>query len=142
MPATPSSPSEAVRPSSDRPAFALAARVFSFPAMCTFLLGAAIFAYLERGITETDIWWHLRDAATLLAIHFFFPADTYSFSAAGSPWINFEWLSEVPFFSAFKAAGLQGILMVYFVVLLFIFVGVYYRAVAPAPIARTPPSPR
>ncbi len=93
-----------------------------------FLLVAAIFGYSARGITESDIWWHLRNARDLLQFHSFPRIDTYSFSAAGSPWMNFEWLSEVPFFLAFKAMGLQGILAVYFAVLVLIYVGVYYRA--------------
>src|ERR1019366_10680288 len=104
----------------------LAADVFSFPVMCMFLLVAVIFGYSARGIAESDIWWHLRNARTLLQFHSFPRIDTYSFSAAGSPWMNFEWLSEVPFFLGFKAMGLQGLLTVYFAVLVLIYVGVYY----------------
>jgi len=96
--------------------------------MCMFLLVAAIFAFVERGITETDIWWHLRNAHSLLQSHSFARVDTYSFTAAGFPWMNFEWLSELPFLGAFQAAGLQGILAVYFVVLVLIFAAVYYRS--------------
>ena len=42
--------------------------------------------------------------------------------------MNFEWLSEVPFFLAFKAMGLRGVLVVYFAVLMLIYTGVYYRS--------------
>jgi len=81
-----------------------------------------------RAIAEPDIWWHLRDA-TYLFEHRSFPAvDTYSFGAVRSPWMNFEWLSEIPYLLAFRAMGLRGLLGVYFVVLTLIFVGVYYRA--------------
>ena len=96
--------------------------------MCMFLMVAVIFRYSSRGIAEPDIWWHMRNAAYLLHNHSFPNVDTYSFSAAGSPWMNFEWLSEVPFFLGFKAMGLQGILAVYFVLLVLIYVGVYYRS--------------
>ena len=54
--------------------------------------------------------------------------DTYSFGAAGAQWLNHEWLSEIPFFFGFKAMGLQGILAVYFSVLVLIYLGVYYRS--------------
>ena len=101
---------------------------FSFPVMCMSLLVAAIYINLERGMTETDIWWHLRDARTLLENHIFLRSDTYSFSAAGSPWINFEWLSEIPYYLGFRAAGLQGLMLVYFAILVLIYVGVYYRS--------------
>lgn len=102
--------------------------VFSFPVMCMTLLTAVIFKYSIRGIDEPDIWWHLRDARTLLERHVFLRSDTYSFTAVGSPWINFEWLSELPYYLGFRAGGLQGLMMVYFIVLVLIYVGVYYRS--------------
>jgi len=105
----------------------LLANTFSFPVMCMFLLAGVILRYSIRGIAEPDIWWHLRDAGNLLQHHSFSRVDTYSSTAAGSPWINFEWLAEVPFFLAFRALGLQGLLLVYFAVLVLIFAGVYYR---------------
>ncbi len=103
------------------------AGVFGFPVMCMFLLAAAIFPYAVQGIAESDIWWHMRNAQMLLQQHSFPRVDTYSFTAAGSPWMNFEWLSEVPLYLGFKGMGLQGLLLVYFVVLVLIFSGVYYR---------------
>ena len=106
----------------------LAATVFSFPLMCVFLLGAAILWFASRSIAEPDIWWHLRNAAYLFQHHSFPRVDMYSFGAAGSPWLDHEWLSEIPFFLGFKAAGLQGVLAVYFAVLVLIYAGVYYRS--------------
>ena len=53
--------------------------------------------------------------------------DTYSFGAAGSPWLAHEWLSELVYFTAFKALGLPGVFLVYFALLVLIFAGVYYR---------------
>ncbi len=93
-----------------------------------FLLIAVILGYCARGITEPDIWWHLRNARNLVQLHSFARVDSYSFSAAGSPLMNFEWLSEIPYFLGFKAWGLQGLLAVYFAVLVLIYVGVYYRS--------------
>ena len=104
-----------------------AAELFSFPVMCMFLLAGVIFRCAVQGIAEPDIWWHMRDARTLLEQHSFSPVDTYSFTAAGSHWINFEWLAEVPFYLGFHSMGLQGLLLVYFAVLVLIFAGVYYR---------------
>jgi len=96
--------------------------------MCMSLLAAAILGSSVKQFGEPDIWWHLRNAAYLFEHHSFPNMDTYSFSAAGSPWMNFEWLSEAPFFLGFRAMGLQGILTVYFVLLVLIYVGVYYRS--------------
>ena len=96
--------------------------------MCVFLLAAVIFRFSATQIGEPDIWWHLRNAAYLLQQHSFPRVDTYSFGAAGSPWLDHEWLSEVPFFLGFKAMGLQGILAVFSTVLVLIYAGVYYRS--------------
>jgi hypothetical protein len=96
--------------------------------MCVFLLAAVIFRFSATQIGESDIWWHLRNAAYLLQQHSFPRVDTYSFGAAGSPWLDHEWLSEVPFFLGFKAMGLQGILAVFSTVLVLIYAGVYYRS--------------
>jgi hypothetical protein len=103
-------------------------RVFSFPVMCFSLLAVVIYNYALSGFEESDIWWHLRDARTLIQNHIFLRSDTYSFTAFGSPWINFEWLAEIPYYLAFRTFGLQGILLMYFAVLIAIFASVYYRA--------------
>lgn len=104
------------------------AGVFSFPVMCMFLLAAVILGFSVRQIAEPDIWWHLRNAQQLVLQHSFPKLDTYSFGATGAPWLSHEWLSEIPFFFGLKTKGLQGILGVYFAVLVLIYTGVYYRS--------------
>lgn len=103
------------------------ARFFSFPVMCMVLLSAVLLRYCIRGIAESDIWWVLRNAQELLRTHSFPRVDSYSFTAAGSPWLDKEWLSGLIYFFGYNARGLQGILFVYFFVLVLIFVGVYRR---------------
>jgi hypothetical protein len=104
------------------------ADAFSFPVMCMFLLAAVIFQISVKQIGDPDIWWHLRNAAYLLQQHSFPAIDMYSFGATGSPWLNFEWLSELPFFLSFKAMGQRGMLLLFFVLLVLIYAGVYYRS--------------
>ena len=128
MPITSYSPPKAAAPAASISWTGLAASIFSFPVMCMFLLAAAIFGFSAKQIADPDIWWHLRNASYLFQYHSFPSVDTYSFTAAGSPWMNFEWLSEIPFLLGFKAMGLQGMLAVYFAVLVLIYVGVYYRS--------------
>jgi len=93
-----------------------------------FLLAVVIFRNSPRGIAEPDIWWHLRNAAYLFQNHSFPQVDTYSFGAAGSPRLNYEWLSEIPFLLGFEAGGLQGLLAVYFALFILIYICVYYRS--------------
>ena len=44
----------------------------------------------------------------------------------GAPWINHEWLAEVPYYLAWRAWGLAGINAVTLVVIEFIFLGLLY----------------
>ena len=99
--------------------------------MCLFLLIGVIFFCCVRNIAEPDIWWHLRNARYLLQYHSLPSVDTYSFGAAGSSWLDHEWLSEIPFYLGFKMLGLQGLLAIYFVVSALIFSAVYYRSRGP-----------
>jgi hypothetical protein len=127
LPTTSNSPQTAAPPTSTSWT-GLAAYIFSFPVMCMFLLVLAIYGFSVRRIAEADIWWHLRNAAYLFQTSLIPSVDSYSFGAAGSPWLDHEWLSEVPFFLGLKAGGLQGMLAVYFAVLVLIYTGVYYRS--------------
>lgn len=106
---------------------ALAKKILSFPTMCLFLLAAVIFSYAPRGIAESDIWWHLRNAKKIVVNRSIPNMDMYSWGAAGSPWLDHEWLSEIIYYFGFQVFGLHGILTVYFAVLVFIYLGVYYR---------------
>jgi hypothetical protein len=96
--------------------------------MGMFLLIAVIFGFSVRSISEPDIWWHLRNGQQTVLHHTIPRLDTYSFGADGSPWLDHEWLSEVPFFLGFKVGGLKGIVALYFAVLVLIYTGVFYRS--------------
>ena len=64
---------------------------------------------------------------TILFQHHQLPRfDMYSFTVAGAPWINHEWLSEVPYYLAWRAWGLAGINAVMLVVIELIFLGLLY----------------
>ena len=104
------------------------AAAFSFPVMCMFLLIGAVVYLSVRAVGEPDVWWHLRNASSILEHHAIPNIDTYSTGASGAPWLDHEWLSELMLFLGFKAAGLRGLVAVYSAVLVLIFAGVYYRA--------------
>jgi len=101
-------------------------RAFSFLTMLAFLLVTLEFMMTRGSVVDPDIWWHLRNAEYLFQHHQFPRADMYSFTVAGHPWINHEWLSEIPYYLAWRAGGLSGINAVMFAVISLIFLGLLY----------------
>lgn len=87
------------------------AQVFSFPVLLAMALATTVYHLANRGIADPDLWWHLRNAQYLLESHHFIRADMYSFTVLGEPWMNHEWLAEIPYYLAWKAWGLQGIFL-------------------------------
>jgi hypothetical protein len=89
----------------------------SFVAVLTLALVGMqfVFTMLQPDLNDPDIWWHMRNAQFLVQQHHFPRQDMYSFTAAGQPWINTEWLSEIPFYFAYRAFGLSGLKALTFV---------------------------
>lgn len=102
---------------------------FPFPILWFSLVALEISVLADPRTAEADIWFHLRNAQELLSRHSFLRADLYTFTAAGAPLMNFEWLSELPYYFAFQAWGMRGLLLVYLVILWLVFAGVYFLAV-------------
>jgi hypothetical protein len=61
---------------------------------------------------DPDLWWHLRNAQVLLTSHHFIRQDIYSFTTVGQPWINPEWLAEIPYYLAFRVFAERGVFLV------------------------------
>jgi len=78
-------------------------------------------------IAESDIWFHLRNAQYLLTQHAFIHADLYTFTSAGTPLVNHEWLSEIPYLLAYRQWGLRGLVAVYTALLFAIYASVFWR---------------
>lgn len=83
--------------------------VFPFHVVLTMIVLAVPFLLARQGVNDPDIWWHLRNAEYLIQHHQLPDHDMYSFTVPATPWINHEWLSEVPYYFAWKAFGLVGI---------------------------------
>jgi hypothetical protein len=56
-------------------------------------------------IRNYDYWWHLRTGALVLERGAIPRADPYSFTAAGTPWVDHEWLAQVAMVLLHRAAG-------------------------------------
>jgi len=111
-----------------RPPGARRRNFFPFPILWFSIVALEISLLADLRIAEADIWFHLRNAQEFLISRSFLRADLYTFTAAGAPLLNFEWLSELPYYFAFEAWSLRGLLAVYLVLLWLIFAAVYYLA--------------
>ncbi len=92
-------------------------RIFSFPAMLMVALVCSPFfagvdVWHATLLRDPDIWWHMRNAEVLLTTHHFIHQDLYSFTTLGKPWINPEWLAEVPYYLGFRVLGERGVFLV------------------------------
>src|SRR5215510_2508610 len=100
--------------------------ICSFPALLTLLLLGMIWILSSAKATDDDLWWHLRNAEYLLQTHQLPNHDMYSFTVAGNDWINYEWLSEVPFYLAWRINGLAGVNILWMMIVQVIFAGLLY----------------
>ena len=100
--------------------------VFSFPVALASLLGLWVYMLANGSIADPDIWWHLLNARYLFDHHRLPRFDMYSWTVLGHPWINHEWLAEIPYYLAWRGWGLAGVNGVAVVLVELIFLGIFY----------------
>jgi hypothetical protein len=61
-------------------------------------------------LSNPDLFWDFSAAHWMLAHHAFPKADFLSFTKAGAPWVDFEWLSQIIFFFFYRQGGFLGLL--------------------------------
>jgi hypothetical protein len=98
----------------------------SFLTVLTMLLLTLQFIMARGGVADPDIWWHLHNAEYLFQHHQLPRYDMYSFTVSGHPWLNHEWVAEIPFYLAWRAAGLSGLNALMLGVIDLIFLGLLY----------------
>ncbi len=108
-------------------------RVFSLPVVLGLLLVYLLLfvsagGTVVRSLADNDVWWHLRNASELVRTGRFIRVESYTFTVAGKPWINFEWLGELPYYFANRWLGDRGLYLVLIVVAAAIVVGIYCLA--------------
>ena len=93
---------------------AASARSLSAEAAFAWIVAAAIFAgvlWLSALLRDSDTLWHIAVGDWILAHHAVPALDTFSYTAAGKPWMAHEWLSEVALAIAYGGAGWNGLMM-------------------------------
>src|ERR1700730_18904300 len=59
--------------------------------------------------TDPDLWGHVRFGQVFIAGRHLLHQDTYSYSAAGHPWRDHEWLPKVRMAFVSESGGVDGI---------------------------------
>jgi hypothetical protein len=67
----------------------------SFPALLGAILVGLVFYQLRGFRVDPDLWWHIRIGQDILRTNHWPTTDSFSFTAAGTPWIAYEWLGDV-----------------------------------------------
>ncbi|MGA8089564.1 MAG: hypothetical protein WCA10_20000 [Terracidiphilus sp.] len=80
-----------------------------------------------ESVRDPDIWWHLADARQLTSTHHFMTTETNSFTVGGQPWVNPEWLAELPYWFSYQALHLRGIYLFEWLVTCANLVFMYWR---------------
>ncbi len=96
-------------------------RVVNLQAVLALALGALILLAIPRPTADPDIWWHLRNTQLMLQHRAFVRHDVFSFTVPGVPWIDHEWLAELPFYVGWQLLGFTGVYLVSAVLVLLIF---------------------
>lgn len=72
--------------------------------------GAVLF--LSFGYTEmagSDLWWHLAAGREILSRGSIFLVDPWSYTAAGEPWKNHEWLADIIYYVWASIGGVSSL---------------------------------
>ncbi|HTW48760.1 MAG TPA: hypothetical protein VMD92_12480 [Acidobacteriaceae bacterium] len=125
--------STAAKPAVAAPRPTWSARLFSLPTVLGMALVSMLFLItgtdrVVQPLEDPDVYWHLRDAWQLLHTGHFIRADSWTFTVGGKPWLDFEWLAELPYYFAFRWLGDSGLYVVMMVLLSAILVGMYALA--------------
>jgi hypothetical protein len=131
-------PEDSLAPAAATDAFRPSGRAFErifgrhlMNAALLVFLAVALAGAMSDGselVRDSDLWWHLADARLLFTTHHFIYAEPYSFTVHGAPWINPEWLAEVPYWIGYLLAGLAGVHLVAIIAFAANLLLVYFRS--------------
>jgi hypothetical protein len=99
------------------------------------IVALGLFALAARGVTDPDLWWHLRTGQLILQNHAVFHADPYSFTRLGQPWVNHEWLSDVFLYAVYRVSGWGGLIVAFSAITAAAFLLVFLRCPGRPPMA-------
>lgn len=100
-------------------------RLFSKQVLLCSVLATVVYLSVPRTFADPDIWWHLRNAQILINTHHIIRHDLFSYTALGAPWMNHEWLAELPFYLGWKLGASSGLHLLTLLIIEAIMFGVF-----------------
>jgi hypothetical protein len=80
-----------------------------FDRMAVGLLFVAFGVAAAFTPAQNDTFWHLRAGADIWRSGHVPRIDSYSYTAAGAPWPDHEWLSQALMYAIYRAGGMPGL---------------------------------
>src|SRR5271156_5470604 len=82
---------------------------YSLPSALRWTVVLSIALATADNFADPDLWMHILTGQTILHTGHIPRFDTYSYSAAGQPWHNHEWLSQVAIAFCYAHLGVFGL---------------------------------
>jgi hypothetical protein len=70
---------------------------------------AATLPFIVRRVGDPDYWWHVRTGQWMVDNHAFARMDLYTYTIAGTPWTDHEYLSQLLFYALSRIGGLLAV---------------------------------
>lgn len=67
-----------------------------------------VFLMAARTPLDSDLWWHLRSGESTWLNRFPISVDLYSYTRAGSVWVNHSWLFALGLYMSYATLGIKG----------------------------------
>lgn len=92
------------------------------------MLLLSVYLVFPKTIADPDLGWHLRNAEYMVHQHKFLRQDLFSSTTFGDPWMDHEWLSELPFYLGWKLSGMRGVFLATIVLIETVLLGIFRLA--------------
>ena len=83
----------------------------TFNFLIRFLVYSSGFYFFSFITADPDLWGHIKFGEDLWVAKCFQGVDIYSYTTAGSEWVNHEWLSELLMYFVYVLFGSPGLLL-------------------------------
>src|SRR5262249_15548377 len=89
------------------------------------IFSVAIFALHQGFLGDPDTYWHIATGKWMLAARAVPRHDIFSYTAAGQPWVDHEWLAPIILFCIYDWFGWRGLVLLCGLVITLTFVLLY-----------------